>query len=151
MAPLICTRADQQDVRKIIKEGGPRILIGQSMVYRANLGSKPQFYEVRSYDRHSNTFTLVHPGTNVELRTGAFRSDLYIGERSREIGDPILDVIEGARISTVPYMMRRPDRILEASPPRSPVREVGDPRPPRGARSARPQFLSPLLRWPPAH
>jgi hypothetical protein len=69
MAPLFCTRADQQDVRKIIKEGGSRILLGQSMVFKASLGSEPRFYEVRSYDRTTNTYRLVHPGTNDELCT----------------------------------------------------------------------------------
>jgi hypothetical protein len=128
MAPLICTREDQQDVRKIIKEGGPRILLGQRMVFRANLGSKPRFYNVYSYDRSTNTFTLVDPATNEKLRSGAFPSDLYIGEKSREIGGPILGLIRVTRISTAPYMKSRPNWIYEASPPRSPARGRDDPR-----------------------
>jgi hypothetical protein len=90
MKPLICTRADQQGVQKSIKEGGPRILLGQSVVYRANLENEPRFYENLSYDRAANTFTPIHHATREKLRSGAFSSNIYNGEGSREIGNPIL-------------------------------------------------------------
>jgi hypothetical protein len=73
------------------------------MAFRASLGVEPQLYEVESFHRTSNTYTLKHPVTEARLRSQAFASDLYIGEHTREIGDPILDPLRGVEKSTAPY------------------------------------------------
>lgn len=123
MAAIRCTRQDQDDVRKIVSDGGSRILVA----FRANLGVEPQLYEVESFDRASNTFTMRHPAIEARLRSQAFASNLYIGEHTREIGDPLLDLLRGMGRSTVPYMARRPDRTFRvAGAPRSPERGFGD-------------------------
>jgi hypothetical protein len=124
-------------------------LLGQTMVFKANSGVEPQFYEVFSYDRTSNSNTLQHPVTKENLRLSAFPSDLYIGEACRDIGDPILDMLHGVGASIAPYMIRRNSRTYRASPPISPDRGFNEPRreppassPPAFAVAPRPVALS---------
>jgi hypothetical protein len=139
MVAIRCTRQDQDDVRKIVTEGGPRILKGQLMASRASLGVEPQLFEVESYDRTSNTFVLQHPVSKVKLHSQPFASDLYIGENTREIGNSVLELLRGVGRSTAPYMARRPERIFRvAGAPRSPERGFADRR--------RERAVSPLIR-----
>jgi hypothetical protein len=49
------------------------------------------------------------------LRSEVFVSDLYIGEASREIGDPVLDLLNGVKINPAPYLARRPLQVFRAS------------------------------------
>jgi hypothetical protein len=132
MAAIRITRQDQSDVRCILDRGGPWILLGQ-MAFRPDPRADPLLYEVVHYDRTSDTYRLLDPVSNLQLRFNVFAADLYIGEDSREMGDPILELLDGSRINPAPYLKRRPDRVMRASPPKSPARGFRGPRREMGA------------------
>lgn len=72
-----------------------RVLGGQLMAYRPNLGSDPELFEAYRYNKESNTYTLQNPPTPDRVRSHPFPSNLYIGEGCRESNLPHYRVVEG--------------------------------------------------------
>lgn len=148
MVTFRLTRADQDDVWTIVARGGPKILVGQRMVFCPSLGEDPGLFEVYSYDWDSHTYTLQDPATRNRLRSHPFPSSLYVREGSRQPDDPILAPLAGLRLSTSPYLIRLRNRLPRGASPCSPARGFDKPRraPPSPRRAASP--ITPLVSAP---
>lgn len=89
------SRFDRDTVDDLVKRAGPRALVNKVMIFwpRTERDPLPGYFSIEAWSDRSQSFELRHIQSGRAHPFPAEVPDVYIGERSRQLDDPLIELL----------------------------------------------------------